>query len=102
MSEVAGRMAIQAGAFALEEAHGGRGILLGGVPGVAPAKVVVLGGGVVGTNALRMALGLEADVTVLDKSLPRLKELDLFFGRPSTRSSPPPTRSRSTSSPRTS
>ena len=80
MSEVAGRMAIQAGAFALEEAHGGRGILLGGVPGVAPAKVVVLGGGVVGTNALRMALGLEADVTVLDKSLPRLKELDLFFG----------------------
>jgi alanine dehydrogenase len=80
MSEVAGRMAIQAGASALEMSHGGRGILLGGVPGVAPAKVVVLGGGVVGTNALRMALGLEADVVVIDKSLRRLKELDLYFG----------------------
>jgi alanine dehydrogenase len=80
MSEVAGRMSIQAGASALEKSHGGRGILLGGVPGVAPAKVVVLGGGVVGTNALRMALGLEADVVVIDRSLPRLKELDLYFG----------------------
>jgi alanine dehydrogenase len=79
MSEVAGRMSIQAGAHALERASGGRGVLLGGVPGVPPAKVVVLGGGVVGMNALRMALGLEADVTVIDKSLPRLKELDLAF-----------------------
>jgi alanine dehydrogenase len=79
MSEVAGRMSIQAGAHALEKEAGGRGVLLGGVPGVPPAKVVVLGGGVVGMNALRMALGLEADVTVLDKSLPRLKELDLAF-----------------------
>jgi alanine dehydrogenase len=79
MSEVAGRMSIQAGAHALEREAGGRGVLLGGVPGVAPAKVVVLGGGVVGMNALRMALGLEADVTVIDKSLPRLKELDLAF-----------------------
>ena len=79
MSEVAGRMSIQAGAHALEHEAGGSGILLGGVPGVPPAKVAVLGGGVVGMNALRMALGLEADVTVLDKSLPRLKELDLSF-----------------------
>jgi alanine dehydrogenase len=79
MSEVAGRMSIQAGAHALEREAGGRGILLGGVPGVPPARVVVLGGGVVGMNALRMALGLEADVTVLDRSLPRLKELDLIF-----------------------
>jgi alanine dehydrogenase len=79
MSEVAGRMSIQAGAHALECQAGGRGVLLGGVPGVPPAKVTVLGGGVVGINALRMALGLEADVTVLDKSLPRLKELDLAF-----------------------
>ena len=79
MSEVAGRMSIQAGAHALECEAGGRGVLLGGVPGVPPAKVVVLGGGVVGMNALRMALGLEADVTVIDKSLPRLKELDLAF-----------------------
>ncbi len=79
MSEVAGRMSIQAGAHALEKEAGGRGVLLGGVPGVPPARVVVLGGGVVGMNALRMALGLEADVTVLDTSLPRLKELDLIF-----------------------
>jgi len=79
MSEVAGRMSIQAGAHALEREAGGRGVLLGGVPGVPPAKVVVLGGGVVGMNALRMALGLEADVVVIDKSLPRLKELDLAF-----------------------
>ncbi|HEX7492467.1 MAG TPA: alanine dehydrogenase [Candidatus Limnocylindrales bacterium] len=79
MSEVAGRMSIQAGAHALEREAGGRGVLLGGVPGVPPAKVVILGGGVVGMNALRMALGLEADVTVIDKSLPRLKELDLAF-----------------------
>ena len=81
MSEVAGRMSIQAGASALEKSHGGSGVLLGGVPGVAPAKVAVLGGGVVGTNAARMAMGMEAHVTVLDKSLPRLKELDMQFGR---------------------
>lgn len=80
MSEVAGRMAIQAGAHCLEKAQGGSGILLGGVPGVAAAKVVVLGGGVVGTNAVRVAMGMEARVTVIDKSLPRLKELDLQFG----------------------
>lgn len=80
MSEVAGRMSIQAGAHCLEKAQGGRGVLLGGVPGVAPAKVVVIGGGVVGTNAVRMAMGMEAYVTVLDKSLRRLKELDFQFG----------------------
>lgn len=80
MSEVAGRMSIQAGAHCLEKAQGGRGVLLGGVPGVAPAKVVVIGGGVVGTNAVRMAMGMEASVTVLDKSLKRLKELDFQFG----------------------
>jgi alanine dehydrogenase len=80
MSEVAGRMAVQVGAHCLEREQGGAGILLGGVPGVPPAKVVVLGGGVAGTNAARMAVGLEASVTVIDKSLPRLKELDLQFG----------------------
>ena len=80
MSEVAGRMAVQVGAHCLEREQGGAGILLGGVPGVAPAKVVVLGGGVSGTNAARMAVGLEASVTIIDKSLPRLKELDLQFG----------------------
>jgi len=80
MSEVAGRMSIQAGAHCLEIAQGGRGMLLGGVPGVLPAKVAVLGGGVVGTNAARMAMGLEAHVTILDVSLRRLNELDLQFG----------------------
>ena len=80
MSEVAGRMAIQAGAHSLEKAQGGNGTLLGGVPGVSPAKVVVIGGGVVGINAARMALGLGADVTILDKSLPRLKQLDELYG----------------------
>jgi alanine dehydrogenase len=80
MSEVAGRMSIQAGAHCLEIAQGGRGQLLGGVPGVPAAKVVVLGGGVVGTNAARMAMGLEAHVIVLDVSLPRLNELDQQFG----------------------
>lgn len=80
MSEVAGRMSIQAGAHCLEKAQGGRGILLGGVPGVAAAQVVVLGGGVVGTNAIRMAMGMEAQVTVIDKSIQRLKELDFQFG----------------------
>jgi alanine dehydrogenase len=80
MSEVAGRMSVQVGAHCLEKEQGGAGVLLGGVPGVAPGKVVVLGGGVSGTNAARMAVGLEASVTIIDKSLPRLKELDLQFG----------------------
>jgi alanine dehydrogenase len=80
MSEVAGRMAIQAGATSLEIKNGGRGILLGGVPGVFPAKVVVLGGGVVGTNAVRVAMGMGANVVVIDKSLERLYHLDLQFG----------------------
>jgi alanine dehydrogenase len=80
MSEVAGRMSVQVGAHCLEKEQAGAGILLGGVPGVAPAKVVVLGGGVSGTNAARMAVGLEASVTIIDKSLARLKELDLQFG----------------------
>lgn len=80
MSEVAGRLSIQAGAHALEKASGGRGILLGGVPGVERGNVVVIGGGVVGTNAVRMAMGKEANVTVLDKSLRRLQELDFQFG----------------------
>ncbi len=80
MSQVAGRMSIQAGAHCLEMAQGGSGVLLGGVPGVAPANVVVIGGGVVGTNAIRMAMGMEAHVTVLDRSLPRLNELDYQFG----------------------
>lgn len=80
MSQVAGRMSIQAGAHCLEMAQGGSGVLLGGVPGVAPANVVVIGGGVVGTNAVRMAMGMEAHVTVLDMSLQRLRELDFQFG----------------------
>jgi alanine dehydrogenase len=80
MSEVAGRMSVQVGAHCLEKHQGGSGILLGGVPGVAPAQVAVLGGGVAGSNALRMALGLGAHVTVLDKSLPRLYELDTQYG----------------------
>ena len=82
MSEVAGRMAIQVGAVALQKANGGRGVLLGGVPGVAPGKVTIIGGGVVGANAAKMAIGLGAEVTVLDRSLPRLRELDdIFLGR---------------------
>ena len=84
MSEVAGRMSVQAAAYFLEKAHGGRGVLIGGVPGVEGAKVVVIGGGVVGTNALRIALGMEAQVTVLDKNLKRLDELDTIF-RPALR-----------------
>lgn len=80
MSEVAGRMSIQAGAHCLEIEQGGRGMLLGGVPGVPAARVVVIGGGVVGANAARMAMGLEAHVTVIDKSLHRLAELDQQFG----------------------
>lgn len=80
MSEVAGRMAIQAGATSLEVKNGGCGMLLGGVPGVLPAKVVVIGGGVVGTNSVRMAMGMGANVVVIDKSLERLYQLDLQFG----------------------
>ncbi len=80
MSEVAGRMSIQAGAHALEMSQGGRGVLMGGVPGVDAAKVVILGGGVVGTNAARMAMGLEAHVTVFDKSVARLQQLDFQYG----------------------
>jgi alanine dehydrogenase len=79
MSEVAGRMAIQAGAHAMEKAAGGNGVLLGGVPGVAPAEVVVIGGGVVGYNAARIAVGMGASVTILDRSLPRLGWLDTVF-----------------------
>jgi len=86
MSEVAGRLSIEAAGSALQRQNGGRGILLGGVPGVTPARVVVLGGGVVGTHAARMAVGLGAEVSVLDRSLPRLRELDtLFQGRIRTR-----------------
>ncbi len=80
MSEVAGRLAIQAGATSLEIKNGGRGMLLGGVPGVVPAKVVVLGGGMVGTNSVRVAMGMGANVVVIDKSLERLYHLDLQFG----------------------
>jgi len=80
MSEVAGRMAIQAGAVHLEKPKGGMGVLLGGVPGVPAAHVVILGAGVVGTNALQMAVGLGARVTVLDKNVDRLRQLDLVFG----------------------
>ncbi len=80
MSQVAGRMSVQSGAHSLEKAQGGRGVLLGGVPGVAPAKVVILGGGVVGTNAAAMALGLGADVTILEKSTDRMEELVARFG----------------------
>ena len=80
MSEVAGRMSIQVGAHYLEKEPGGRGVLLGGVPGVAPAKVAILGGGVAGVNAAQMAVGLRADVTIYDISNERLAELDMFFG----------------------
>jgi alanine dehydrogenase len=86
MSEVAGRLAIQAGATALQKANGGRGVLLGGVPGVLPGKVTVIGGGVVGINSAKMAAGLGADVTIIDRSLPRLRQLDdIFNGRVHTR-----------------
>jgi alanine dehydrogenase len=80
MSEVAGRMSVQVGAHNLEKEQGGAGILLGGVPGVPAADVVVIGGGVAGTNAVRMAMGLEARVTVIEKNLQRLYDLDLQFG----------------------
>ncbi len=82
MSEVAGRMSVQAGAYFLEKAHGGLGVLLGGVPGVDPGKVVVLGGGVVGTHAVDIALGMGADVWVLDRNVEVLKNLWRQFGRP--------------------
>jgi alanine dehydrogenase len=80
MSEVAGRMSIQIGAHYLEKAHGGRGELLGGVPGVPPARVVIVGGGIVGTNAARIALGMGADVTILDTNVARLRYLNDVFG----------------------
>ncbi len=79
MSEVAGRMSIQVGAYALQKASGGRGTLLGGVPGVAPGKVVILGGGMAGTNAAYMAVGMHADVTIIDKSVDRLRALSSEF-----------------------
>ncbi len=82
MSEVAGRLSVQIGAAYLEKEHGGRGVLLGGVPGVAPGNVCIIGGGIVGTNAAKMALGLGAKVTLLDNNLNRLRELDdIFAGR---------------------
>ena len=80
MSEVAGRMSVQVGAAYLEKEHGGRGILLGGVPGVPPAHVTVIGGGIVGTNAARIAMGMGAKTTIIDKNLNRLRELDETFG----------------------
>ncbi|WP_439402344.1 alanine dehydrogenase [Bradyrhizobium sp. DASA03068] len=86
MSEVAGRLAVEAAGSALKRSTGGRGLLIGGVPGVQPARIVVIGGGVVGTHAARMAIGLGAEVTIIDRSLIRLRELDeLFEGRVRTR-----------------
>ena len=88
MSEVAGRMSVQVGAASLQKANGGLGVLLGGVPGVAPAKVVILGGGVSGTHAAEMAVGMRADVTVVDRSVERLRALDsIFAGRLKTSAS---------------
>jgi alanine dehydrogenase len=80
MSEVAGRMSIQVGATYLERINGGRGVLLGGIPGVQPGRVVIIGGGVVGTNAAKMAVGMGAAVTIIDLNLDRLRELDDIFG----------------------
>ncbi|RYV01594.1 alanine dehydrogenase [Shewanella sp. OPT22] len=80
MSEVAGRMSIQAGAMALEKSKSGRGMLLGGVPGVEPAKVVIIGGGMVGCNAAQMAVGMGADVTILDRSIDALRRINVQFG----------------------
>lgn len=82
MSEIAGRISVQVGATYLQMNHGGRGVLLGGVPGVLPASVAIIGGGVVGTEAARMALGLNASVTIVDKDLDRLRELDALFAAP--------------------
>jgi alanine dehydrogenase len=79
MSEVAGRMSVQVGAQYLQKTHGGRGILLGGVPGVAPGNVLILGGGIVGINAAKVAIGMGAHVTIIDRSLNRLRELDDIF-----------------------
>lgn len=84
MSVIAGRMSVQAGAHALEKASGGRGLLLAGAPGVAPAKVVILGGGVAGENALQMAIGARANVTLFERSLPRITELDRHYGQKAT------------------
>jgi len=84
MSQVAGRLSIQAGATTLEKSHGGRGVLLGGVPGVQPAKVVIIGGGVVGFNAAQMAVGLQADVTILDMNPMTLEKLENHFGASAT------------------
>jgi alanine dehydrogenase len=80
MSEIAGRISVQVGATCLQMANGGKGVLLGGIPGVSPGRVLILGGGVVGTEAAKMAIGLGADVTIVDKSLTRLRELDAIFG----------------------
>jgi alanine dehydrogenase len=80
MSEVAGRLSIQAGAYHLQKANGGRGVLLGGVPGVQPGKVIIIGGGVSGSHAADMAIGLGAEVTILDRSLPRLRQLEDIWG----------------------
>jgi len=80
MSEVAGRLATQVGATALQRPHGGRGVLLGGVPGVAPGKVVVIGGGVAGLNAAVIAVGMGADVTIIDRSVTRLQYIDTIYG----------------------
>lgn len=80
MSEVAGRLSIQSGAYALQKANGGRGVLLGGVPGVAAGNVLIVGGGVAGTNAAEMAIGLGAQVTILDRSVPRLRQLNEIYG----------------------
>jgi alanine dehydrogenase len=92
MSEVAGRMAIHVGAFYLQTSNGGRGVLLPGVPGVPPADVVIIGGGVVGTNAAKIAAGMGADVTILEMSPDRMRELDdIFFGRVKTVASNPET-----------
>src|SRR3546814_20850772 len=91
MSEVAGRLSVEAAGETLKRHSGGRGLLLGGVPGVQAARVVVIGGGVVGTHAAKMATGLGAEVTIIDRSIPRLRQLDEMFGgrvrtRVSTRS----------------
>jgi alanine dehydrogenase len=80
MSEVAGRLSIQAGAYALHKVNGGRGVLLGGVPGVAPGNVVIIGGGVAGSNAAEMAVGLGAEVAILDRSVPRLRQISEIYG----------------------
>jgi alanine dehydrogenase len=80
MSEVAGRMSIQAAASHLEKTNGGLGVLMAGVPGVSPAKIVILGGGVVGRNALQMAVGMGADVCIFDRDIDRLRQIDMFYG----------------------